>query len=99
MIDQSKLYREVRNFALTSPPFLTNRITYQTLPDERFDVTLVSQRVYGNREEGIVIMAAAGLDSSSQELTERVLVLPDAATLLSIKQSVGFASGALAKVR
>lgn len=74
-------------------------MVYQTLPDERWDLTLVSQRVYGNRNEFLAVMAAAGLDRFDQELTERELVLPNAQRLEIIKQDTGFTSSTPTPVR
>lgn len=89
MIEVSSLYRVVRNFALTTPVW-GDAIRYFTLPDERWDVTLVSQRVYGNRNEVVAVMAAAGLDRFDNELTERLLVLPTSSQLAALKQQVGY---------
>jgi hypothetical protein len=69
------LYRSVRDFASQTPAWGT-AARYHTKPDERFDLTLVSQRVYGNRDHALVVAAAAGLDSMEQELVEQTLVLP-----------------------
>lgn len=78
------MYRLVRDFSAKAKPWQT-AIRYQTKPDERWDLTLVSQRVYGRRDEFITVMAAAGLDSVEQELTERLLVLPTEGQLLAFK--------------
>lgn len=83
------LVRLVGNFAQRQPSW-AERIVYDTRPDERWDLTLVSQRVYGNRDEHLTVMAAAGLDSPEQELTERTLVLPTAAQLAVLKARAGF---------
>lgn len=74
-------------------------MVYQTLPDERWDLTLVSQRVYGNRNEFLAVMAAAGLDRFDQELTERELILPNAQRLEIIKQDTGYTSSTPTPVR
>lgn len=83
------LYRAVRRFSLITKPWET-AIWYETKPDERWDLTLVSERVYGLRDEYLTIMAAAGLSHVDDELTERKLCLPTAAQLLGIKRSVGY---------
>lgn len=98
MIGQSRFYRAVRQFAVSTPVWGT-AIRHFTLPDERFDLTLVSQRVYGNRDEALTIMAAAGLDRLDQELTERELVLPTPSDLQSIKNSVGYQKPPVRRVR
>lgn len=86
-------YVAVRNFALRTRPY-ERAIRYHTTPDERRDLTLVSMRVYGRRDETVAIMAAAGLDSLEEPLPEQLLTLPDEAQLLDIKKRTGFESRA-----
>jgi hypothetical protein len=83
------LFRMVRDFADQAQPWQT-AVRYQTLPDERYDITKVSARVYGTLSNTLVIQAAAGLDSPEQPLTERLLVLPTAAQLRTMKLKAGF---------
>jgi len=83
------LVRLVVDFAQRQPDW-ADCVVYDTLPDERFDMTLVSYRVYGNRDEFLTVMAAAGLDNVAQELTERRLVLPTARQLTELKRLAGF---------
>ena len=40
------------------------------MPDERYDISLEAYRVYGDRG-GMVIAAAAGLDSVEQEMPDQ----------------------------
>lgn len=90
MIEYSNLYKEVRKFALTEPVWSGDRQTYFTKPDEYYDLTLVSRRVYGNPDEYIAIAAAAGIDRmTTQKMTERELVLPTKAKLAAIKTALG----------
>ncbi|MFA5920161.1 MAG: hypothetical protein WC856_02570 [Methylococcaceae bacterium] len=84
-------YREVRLFAERTKPW-QSAIFYTTLPDEKWDLTLVSDRVYGRRDEYLTVMAAAGLDQVEQELTQRKLVLPTEAQLLFLKHKTGYES-------
>ena len=98
MIGQSRFYAAVRRFAASTPVWGT-AIRYFTKPDERYDLTLVSQRVYGNRDEALAIMAAAGLDSIDQELTERNLVLPTPDQLAAIKADTGYQKPPAIRVR
>ncbi|WP_313453360.1 hypothetical protein [Stutzerimonas nitrititolerans] len=93
MIEASKFYRAVREFAVTEPTWSTARLVIQTLPSERRDLTLVSQRVYGNRDEFLAVMAAAGLTRFDDILNEQQLVLPTRERLAQIKQQTGFKSG------
>jgi hypothetical protein len=86
---RNRLYQLVRDFAVQTPAWGT-AIRYHTMPDERFDLTLVSQRVYGSRLEYLVVQAAAGLDSPELELTERALVLPTASQLAAMKVRAGY---------
>ena len=86
---RNRLFMMVREFADQTPPWGT-AIRYFTRPDERFDLTLVSARVYGRRAESLVIQAAAGLDSPELELTERPLVLPMPSQLRAMKVQAGF---------
>lgn len=83
------MYRLVRDFAAKAKPWST-ATRYHTKPDERNDLTLVSQRVYGRRDEFLTIMAAAGLDSVEQVLPEQLLTLPTEAQLLAFKERARF---------
>lgn len=83
------LFRAVARFARTTKPW-EPAIWYETKPDERFDLTLASQRVYGRRDEYLVIMAAAGLSHVDDEMTERKLCLPNEAQLRAMKQQAGY---------
>lgn len=85
----NRLFVMVREFAIQTPDWAEAR-RYFTLPDERHDLTLVSQRVYGTRDEALVIQAAAGLDSPEYELTERMLVLPTPERLSQMRREAGY---------
>ncbi|WP_313416872.1 hypothetical protein [Pseudomonas oryzihabitans] len=98
MIESSQFYRKVREFAATRKDW-QEAIRYDTQPDERWDATLVSQRVYGTRDEYLAVIAAAGIDHPFQELTQRRLVLPTPAQLLAFKQMTSFASTSARSVR
>lgn len=84
-----RLYQLVRDFATRAKPWDT-AVRYHTKPDERHDLTLVSQRVYGRRDEFLTVMAAAGLDSVEQPMGEQLLTLPTEAQLLAFKDRAGF---------
>lgn len=88
---RNRLFVLVRDFAVQRLSY-AEAIRYQTMPDERFDLTLVSQRVYGRRTESLVIQAAAGLDSPELELSERLLTLPTEAQLRALKLQAGYDS-------
>lgn len=84
-------YRDVRKFAQAVKSWEA-QISYETKPDEVMDITLVSQRVYGRRDEVLAVMAAAGLDTIDQPLTQRRLALPTEGKLYELKRRNGFES-------
>jgi hypothetical protein len=86
-----RFYGEVRKFAERTKPWQP-AIFYETHPDEIWDLTLVSQRVYGRRDEHLAVMAAAGIDSVDQPLKQKRLVLPTEQQLNLIKRRTGFES-------
>lgn len=94
MIEASLFYRAVREFAVTEPIWSGARLVIETTPAERWDLTLVSFRAYGNRDEFLAVMAAAGLTRYDDILTEQLLVLPSVARLAEIKAKTGYKSGA-----
>lgn len=85
-------YRAVRDFALKAKSWDKNVIFYETKPDEKYDLSLVSRRVYGSREEYLAVMAAAGLDSFDAPLPQTKLRLPNLLTLMQLKRQTGFES-------
>lgn len=85
----AELVRMVTDFAQRTPDW-AECVIYNTLPDERRDLTLVSRRVYGTRDEFLAVQAAAGLDNVWDELTERRLVLPSPRQLAAMKALCGF---------
>lgn len=92
MIELSRFYREVRLFAVTEPTYSGARQVVRTLPSERFDLTLVARRVYGDPEETLAIQAAAGLATVDSVLEEQNLVLPTAEHLRYLKQKCGLST-------
>lgn len=85
-------YREVRKFAESVKEWDGSAIWYETKPDEMYDLTLVSQRVYGRRDEVLAVMAAAGLDMPYQPLPQKRIALPSNGLLMDIKRRTGFES-------
>lgn len=84
-------YKLVRQFVLSVKPWdHEGVIRYHSKPDERYNLPLVSYRVYGNYEEFIAVMASAGLDSVENRLDEQMLVLPSLAQLHALKSRSGF---------
>lgn len=94
----NRFYRAVRKFAASRKAW-QDAVRYDSLPDEEWDVTLVSQRVYGNRNEALAVRAAAGLDRVDQPLTQRLLILPTPAQLAALKQQTGFVSDTVVAAR
>ena len=84
-------YKEIRRFAQRTKPWET-ALFYEIKPDEVYDITLVSQRVYGRRDEFLAVMAAAGLDMVDQPLPQKRLILPTEGQLYAIKRRTGFES-------
>lgn len=79
----------VRAFSLKTPGW-SEAIRYYTKPDERTDITLIAERVYGSRQEYMAIFAAAGLDTLEQIIPEQQLVLPTTGQLMLIKRQTGY---------
>lgn len=85
-------YRAVRKFSERAKEWDSNAVFYEIKPDERFDLSLVSRRVYGRRDEFLAVMAAAGIDSFDQPLEQKTIALPSDGELLRIKRETGFES-------
>lgn len=92
MIEVSRFYREVRLFATTEPSYSSARQVVRTFPSERYDLTMVARRVYGDPTETLAIMAAAGLPNVDAELIEQNLVLPSIEHLRYLKQKCGLST-------
>jgi hypothetical protein len=84
-------YKSVRIFSEKTQSWEPH-ISYETKPDEVTDITLVSQRVYGRRDEFLTVMAAAGIDMVDQPLKQQRLTLPTEAQLYATKRRAGFES-------
>lgn len=85
------LYREVREFAERTKPW-ESALYHEVTPDEVWDPTLVSRRVYGRRDEYLAVMAAAGVDTVDMPLPQKKLTLPTESQLYAIKRRSGFES-------
>lgn len=85
-------YKEVRKFSANAKPWSADAIFYDVSPDEAFDPTLISRRVYGRRDEYLAVMAAAGIDQVDQEITQRRIILPSDTLLSTLKRNAGFES-------
>lgn len=92
MIEGSRFYREVRQFAVTEPTYSNNRQVVRTFPTERYDLSMVARRVYGDPAETLTIMAAAGLPNVDAPLKEQDLVLPTSEYLRYLKEKCGLST-------
>ena len=89
-----RLFRAVRDFAQTTQEW-ESAVRYFTKPDEEYDLTLVSQRVYGTRNYTLVIQAAAGMDSPEYKLKATRLVLPTLEQLRQMRIKAGYSESEL----
>lgn len=85
-------WREIRRFSERAKPWDTNAIFHEVRPDEVWDPTLIAARVYGDRQEFLAVMAAAGMDTVDTAMKQRQIILPSAAELYRIKRTTGFES-------
>jgi hypothetical protein len=85
-------YQRVRTFSQNAKAWDANVIWYESSPDERFDLSRVSFRVYGRWSEFLTVMAAAGLDTFDQSLDQTTLALPTESVLYQLKRAAGFES-------
>ena len=88
----AEFFRAVRSFSLKANSWDTDVVFYETKPDEKYDLSLVSRRVYGCRDEFLAVMAAAGLNSFDDPLPQKKIALPNALKLMQIKRQTGFES-------
>ncbi|WMC11746.1 hypothetical protein PU634_05105 [Oceanimonas pelagia] len=84
-------WRLVQDFVANVKPW-DPAIYYDVKPDERWDATLISQRVYGRRDEFMAVLAAAGVDSVDLPIEQRRIVLPTDPQLRQLKFQAGFES-------
>ncbi len=85
-------YQQVLAYSEAAQPWLSDVIYYETTPDEEFDLSLISYRVYGRREEYLTVMAVAGISSIDQPVKQQRYAFPSEERLLSIKRQAGFES-------
>lgn len=81
----------VRDFTARIKPYQT-ALRYEVKPDDVRDLTKISQKVYGNRHEVLVVMACAGLSTVDQPVSIQTLVLPTPQQLKALKARAGFES-------
>lgn len=87
-----RFYRACRDFAANIKVWET-ALWHEILPDEEYDHTLISARLYGRRDEYLAVQAAVGIDAADQPLpVGRRVAFPTEGQLLSIKRRTGFES-------
>lgn len=84
-------WRLVRDFVDTVRPW-DAAIYHEVKPDERWDATLISRRVYGRRDEFMAVLAAAGIDMVDSPIEQKTIVLPTEGKLRQLKFEAGFES-------
>lgn len=87
-----RFFEAVSAFADSVTMWSGDAIYHEVTPDEQRDPTLISQRVYGRRDEHLAVMAAAGLDTVDQAIPQMTLAMPSESRLLAMKRSCGFES-------
>lgn len=97
MIPEARFYQEVRKFALREPSYSPRRQVVRSFPSERFHLPMLALRVYGDTNETLVIMAAAGLSTVDSELVEQDVVLPTKEHLQYLKQKAGITTAVRSK--
>lgn len=85
-------YSRVRKLCAGATVVTEGVVFHQVTPDEAYDLSLVSERVYGRRDEYLAVMAAAGIDTPETPLAQAVIALPTPASLLELKRASGFES-------
>lgn len=87
-IERARFMVLMRKFSQNTK-YGTRHIRHDVAPDERFDLTLVAYRVYGDDSEWLTIQAAAGLDSPEYPLESQILILPTFEDLQALKIQAG----------
>lgn len=87
-------YRKVREWALRLKPW-QDAIWHEILPDEEYNLPLVSYRIYERMDEVLVVMACAGINSVDETLKHgQRLAFPSEQQLHAFKRQAGFESRA-----
>lgn len=84
-------FKAVSNFSRTAKAW-DSMIRYEVKPDERYDPTLISRRVYGTSDEYLTVMACARISSFEEPIEQKTIVLPTRQLLERIKRKTGFES-------
>jgi hypothetical protein len=83
----------VAEFSRSVKPWSGGVVYYETKPDEVYDLTLVSRRVYGNSYEYLAVMACAGLSHVDDALPVGIrLAMPNEMMIMRLKRDTGFES-------
>lgn len=89
-----RFFKAIKQFSDKAKGWDTDVKWYFIKPDEKWDATLIAQRVYGRRDEFLAVMAAAGIDSVDQEIKQKRIALPIYSKLIEIKHKCGFETNA-----
>lgn len=84
-------FKLVSNFS-KSAKIWDDAIFYDVLPDELYDITLISRRVYGRPDEYVAVMACLGIDSVDVSFEQKQVAFPSESKLAQFKYKSGFES-------
>ena len=87
-----QFYQSVRALCEGATAITEGVVFHQVTPDEQFDMSRLSYRLYGRWDEFLAVMAAAGLDTSDAMIPQGRLAFPTEAKLLELKRAAGFES-------
>lgn len=90
-------FKLVSNFSKTAKAW-DAVVSYDVKPDERFDPTLISRRVYNTSDEFLVVMACVGISSFDEPIEQRTILLPTKTMVERFKRQTGFESVASNRV-
>lgn len=86
-------FKQVSDFSKKAKPWHQNIIWYTVKPDEAYDASKISQRVYGRRSEFTAVQAACGVGRLDSPLpVSEKIALPSEAKLYELKRITGFES-------
>lgn len=86
-------FKSVSDFSKSAKPWDQNVIWYTVKPDEAYDASKISQRVYGRRSEFTAVQAACGVGRVDSPLpVSKKVALPSESKLYELKRANGFES-------
>lgn len=90
MSNAAIFWYEIRRWKWGFKPFENSGVLYEIKPDEKLDATLVSERVYGRRDEYLVICAITDTDRVDNPVHAGRYWFPADEALFGIKRRIGF---------